>query len=302
MDLSDLTLPLTKLAEVVAAGIGETTRPSLTYKDKRFQISPADSTQPGTMDTPAESSLERAMARLAFQEQKRQGNIESIVNRAAEALSDDEEVSSAPLDGDWIARFFRIVEDISTKQMQALWGCILAGEIGKPGSFSLRTLEVLRNISRSDAEIFSRVAELRITTDQQSSFLIHQVEYLAESFGISASDILLLRELDLVVASDLLMMRFITNPQSPTLFRFGQRALMIESSQQAKLPDLNIIGLTSTGHQLAQLVQPKPSDGYIRKVASLLKHDKVAFKAGILEDRASGDVQITDVQPLTDLK
>jgi len=300
MDLSDLTLPLTKLAEVVAAGIGEAPPPSLVYEDESFQISPTGGASSGTADTPEGSLSKRAMARVAFQEQKRQENIESIVSQAIEALSDEEEASSTPLDSDWIARFFRIAEDISTKQMQILWGCILAGEMKQPGSFSLRTLEVLRDISRSDAEVFSRVAELRITTDQQSSFLIHQVEYLEGSFGISASDILLLRELDLVTASDLLTMRFTTNPKSPTLFRFGHRALMIEALEQVRLPDLNIIGLTSTGHQLAQLVAPKPTDGYIRKVASLLKHDKVVFKTGIIGDRASGGVQLTDVQPLTD--
>ena len=44
-----------------------------------------------------------------------------------------------------------------SRLMRVLWGKILAGEVRKPNSFSLRTLETLRNMSTDDAKLFSKL-------------------------------------------------------------------------------------------------------------------------------------------------
>ena len=48
---------------------------------------------------------------------------------------------------------------ISEKELQQLWGNILAEEIIRPGSISLRTLDVLKNVSMAEAEIFSELCD-----------------------------------------------------------------------------------------------------------------------------------------------
>lgn len=87
---------------------------------------------------------QRVLAELVRQEE----NIENILNIVAEILQDSKNVSNESVDEDWLTRFFEIAKNISAEDMQFIWGKILAGEIVNPGSFSLRTLEVLRNISR----------------------------------------------------------------------------------------------------------------------------------------------------------
>lgn len=63
---------------------------------------------------------------------------------------------------DWFVRFFEDAGNISDEQMQELWAKVLAGEIKQPGSFSLRTLEVLRNLSKEEAEILQEIASYAI--------------------------------------------------------------------------------------------------------------------------------------------
>ena len=46
---------------------------------------------------------------------------------------------------------------ISEKELQQLWGNILAQEIIKPGSISLRTLDALENVSAAEAESFRKL-------------------------------------------------------------------------------------------------------------------------------------------------
>ena len=54
-------------------------------------------------------------------------------------------------------RFLDDCEDIGNEQMQSLYAKILAGEIVKPGSFSLQTLAVVRILQQRGAELFTKL-------------------------------------------------------------------------------------------------------------------------------------------------
>ena len=82
-------------------------------------------------DASVSGELDLAQAvsqRIQFQEEKRQGNIETVVRRAAEELG-DKEVPNQETDHDWAARFFSDVQDVSSEKMQILWAKVLASEI-----------------------------------------------------------------------------------------------------------------------------------------------------------------------------
>ena len=100
-------------------------------------------------------------ARLSFQEEKRQGNIEAVVGMAAEEVG-AKEVRHHEIDHDWTARFFADVQDVSSEKMQQVWAKILAGEVETPGRTSMQTLSILRNMSQRDAELFERIANFVI--------------------------------------------------------------------------------------------------------------------------------------------
>jgi uncharacterized repeat protein (TIGR03899 family) len=118
----------------------------------------------------------RVLARITYQEEKRQTNVEQITQVAAEELSDATDKIEGDVDSDWITRFFRIAEDISSEQMQSLWGKVLAGEVKKPGSYSLRTLELLKNLSQSEAEQFVKILIMQLLVEIMSLYLIQTME------------------------------------------------------------------------------------------------------------------------------
>jgi hypothetical protein len=88
-----------------------------------------------------------------------------LENRAAatKAALEDMEVNAtttdAPseIDDDWLNFFARLSEDKSSEELQRLFGKILSGEIRKPGSFSLRTAQIMATISKQDAELLSNL-------------------------------------------------------------------------------------------------------------------------------------------------
>ena len=117
----------------------------------------ATNTTTGTL----EITREQITQRLEFQEHKRQQNIVSVVEQAAEDLGDEEVPDNEP-DHDWTARLFEYVQDVSEEDIRRIWARILAGEVRSPGRVSLRTLSILRNMSRLEAELFTEAMRCRI--------------------------------------------------------------------------------------------------------------------------------------------
>lgn len=66
-----------------------------------------------------------------------------------------EDCEADEINFDWIMRFFDAVGNISNEDLQLLWGKVLANEIEKPKSCSLRTLDMIRNMSSEEARTFS---------------------------------------------------------------------------------------------------------------------------------------------------
>lgn len=80
-------------------------------------------------------------------------NVLSVFKYGTDALeADGEKIDTTEgFDYDWFVRFFDAVANISNEHMQQLWGKILAGEIKHRGAFSLRTMEIMRNMTALEA-------------------------------------------------------------------------------------------------------------------------------------------------------
>ena len=69
-------------------------------------------------------------------------NLEEILGKALDFCLDDGK--DEELDPDWFFSFVKMAEEIFSPTMQELWGKIFAVETARPGSFSLKTLGILR--------------------------------------------------------------------------------------------------------------------------------------------------------------
>lgn len=101
-----------------------------------------------------ESVGARLKQRLQTREHRRQNNLESILSLALDYAP--AKVNNDELDIDWLNSFMQQAEDISSPAMQKLWARILASESAKPGSFSLKTLATLKQLTSREADILRR--------------------------------------------------------------------------------------------------------------------------------------------------
>ncbi len=97
----------------------------------------------------------RAMQRFFDEEAKKQLNIEGITQKALPLLK--QESSPQNVEDDWITNFFDKCRIISDEEMQRLWSSVLAGEANIPGTFSKRTVNLLADLDKSDAQLFTNL-------------------------------------------------------------------------------------------------------------------------------------------------
>ena len=226
--------------------------------------------------------------RVRFQEEKRQRNIGAIVSQAATQLAGDEVDDHEP-DHDWTARFFSEGQDVSSEDMQNLWARVLAGEVRRRGSTSLRTLTTLKNLDQRTAAIFRRFCSLRIAVQDGSGNVVdarvcslgrHAGQNAVEVYGLSFDSINALNESSLVIPDYNSSMDY--NPsvglyslQSvgdldpennwciPFDFQNKYWILMPTRDRQAAQEfRVQGVALTRAGIELSSVVDPGPDRGY----------------------------------------
>ena len=117
---------------------------------------------------------EAVTQRIEFQERKRQANIVTVVNQAALEL-EDSRVPAVEPNHDWTARFFGEVQDVSSADMQVLWGRVLAGEVRTPGTTSMRTLGILKDVDATTARLFSRLCSAALYLRGRDGEIINSI-------------------------------------------------------------------------------------------------------------------------------
>jgi hypothetical protein len=202
---------------------------------------------------------------VAYQNLLHQLNREAILESAAAELAAEQQVSSEPVNQDWVNRFSRYSEDISTEDVQTLWGKILAGEVKQPGSFSLRTLDVLSNLSRQEAESFTKICSYIIEGRGQthtSLFVYKGGAPFTNTFiweRIGYANILLLMECGLLQTDEkaTYSIEFAVDDTVNAPFRVGSRVVLITGRNIRSGPLLfPVYNLTQAGNQLSALIAP----------------------------------------------
>jgi len=93
--------------------------------------------------------------------------ISAIAARELKALppanADQPKPEIPPLSDDWLNVFENEAVNISTEQMQSAFGKILAGEIRRPGSFSIRAVRLLAQLDNPAESLFQTLCSLAIS-------------------------------------------------------------------------------------------------------------------------------------------
>lgn len=201
---------------------------------------------------------------------RRQANVANAITYAEEILKEDpQEPPQKKIDDDWLYRWRDYAGDVSAEEMQHLWGKLLTGELKSPGSYSLRCLDFLRNLSQSEARAIEKLSRFAI-----EGILWRGAGNLFESEGISFSTLLEMQNLGVIsgVESTGVQVTWKTNEPDNyirTLFSNG-KVLIAKHEDAHKELKLGVYILTTIGLQVIQLGRFEPHIEYLTKLGEAI--------------------------------
>lgn len=180
-------------------------------------------------------------------------------------------------DFDWYMRFYDIVGNISDEEMQAIWARILAGEIHRKGTYSLQLLDILKNFTQKQAELFNRVCS-HCFISGDNVYIPNDNEYL-QFANITYQDILDLDALGLIISSGTTSLSVKVQPDRPALFGNDMLRMVIEYNGQGNATqEFSFLQFpfTSAGRELITLIGKHGSEkDFLYFVKLLIKKNPI---------------------------
>ena len=206
------------------------------------------------------------------QEIRSEVNVSKALLMAEAELEDDPQTPpDRTVDEDWLFRWRDAACMVSSEELQTLWGQVLAGEIKSPGSFSLRTLEFLKNISHEEALKIDKLAPFVLSNDcifrgENKTFLVSE--------GITFGFLLDLQNLGITCGVDAAGLSLEIRSRNSDKFKneliSHNRVLVVTHEDASKKFKLKIYGLTSLGQQIFKLGSFKSHEIYLRNVGQVI--------------------------------
>ena len=235
--------------------------------------------------------IERATHSLLARGLRRQVAREAIARKTVVLLQEDEPPPGATadpkhhrVDEEWLNTFERYAEDASSERLQDLWARVLAGEIRKPGAFSLQTLRFVAELDANIAAGFERWT---------SSVMFGDVIPFPPREGPSFVELISLEEWGLVSGSTTLLNRTLS-ARRPGVISFPYRTHRVVVQVQAQQDfQFSAVTLTRVGREIYSLVHVQDDIEKARHFANELTKDNVLniFYAPIA---ANGGLDLAD--------
>ena len=257
-NLGDLTKPATTLIEKISDAVGGIFKP---YQIVRVANAEAEASR-----VQAESQIQvtdlhrRAMQRFLEEEAKKQSNIEAITQNALPLLED----KSAPQNvaDDWITNFFDKSRIVSDGDMQTLWARVLAGEANDPGAFAKRTVNLLADLDKIDAELFTKLCGFVWQIEGFVPLVFDAQNELYNRSGINFNSLTHLESLGLIKYEDIPEFRRLELPKITTAFYHGRSTNLTFPYEKENTLSIGKVLLTRAGQQLAPVCGSTPVEGF----------------------------------------
>ena len=235
--------------------------------------------EPATLEYPT-GQAQQIEEYHRIRQQKQLSNLQQIMSVALSVSASEQ--TQEQIDPDWFHSFVSMAENIYSATMQELWGKILAVEIQRPGSFSMRSLETLTKLTQRDAGLFSRACQIACRRNNDPSPLIitgyHQQPGLLNTFlsapaaqtqlgqhGLSYSDILALGNMKLLYATEI--ETGLIDKGTSIALKFSAQNVTLQAKTRNML--MTYYKFTAVGSELARLLPKQHSEPFTEHIKTL---------------------------------
>lgn len=219
---------------------------------------------------------ERADRRADEENLRHQQNMETIAGKATDHLNDD--ANPEAVDEDWFASFFDKARLVSDDQIQDVWARILAGEANRSGSFSKRVLSTVADMSREDAELFTKLCGFAIDFGGASDLLVFDPQAdIYRSRGITFDTLFDLDAMGLIRFNSVEGFAKSGFLGSEYVWYFGTPIRLEPTTENRKDLPIGTVLMTAIGRQIHTICGAEPVPEFLEYAKGRWARDGVAL-------------------------
>lgn len=262
INLGEWSKPATVLIEKISGAVGTL------YEPRRIKKVAEAEAEAARIKAEAEIEItdlhQRAAQRRIEEDARQQKNMEDITAKAIPHIN--ENANPDNMDDDWIANLFDKCRIVSDEEMQSLWARVLATEANAPGTLSKRTVNLLSDFDKSDAELFTKLCGF--------GWLIGNVVPLVFDFqadiynrqGINFNTLSHLEVIGLIQLAGLTGFSRMGISKRGTVSYYGKLLLLEMPMDANNQLSIGMVMLTKIGQELAPICGSTPVDGFYEYV------------------------------------
>jgi len=229
-------------------------------------------------------------------------NLISCTVHAADHLKDDEaiETKASP---EFLNRWRNEAKFISEDTAQAIWGRILSEEVSSPNSISIRTLDVIKSLTRAEAETFRDACKFvcfgQYLLDSRS-----KESFETEKRYALLADAGLVTPFGAMFTSAKWIETTITFENKPTkayYIRIGKLFIYVDADQAKEPPTFTYLTLTNAGKEMYRIISreieydaAEISAAYTAKTPAI----RNALKYTIFTNVEKNEIDFNSIQPV----
>lgn len=201
---------------------------------------------------------------------RREVNVTRALFHAEDSLSSEEQ--SPPeekVDDDWLYRWRDSASAVSSEELQNLWGRVLAGEVKAPGSYSLRTLDFLKNLSQQEAESIAKLAQFVVGNN------IYKDDATLRTHDVSFKFLKEMQDLGVISGVESLGVNVTWPSLDSSKFIFSltsnSMVLVVRGDDPSNTFSMPVYPLTAIGRQVFSLGKFDSNIEYLKEVAEHIK-------------------------------
>jgi len=198
---------------------------------------------------------------------------------------------------DWLYRWKDYAASVSSDELQALWGRVLAGEVRKPGQYSVRFMNFLHNISREEAQLIEKAMPFVV-----DGMIYREATLLLERAGLPFSQLLILQELGVLSGAEATGLARTYRGDGKTglnsLLSSNGYAIGLRHSDPGVNLELPAFIVTSLGQQLASLGRFPANLEYLKLIGNLIKGKGFEVSIGRPFLNSNGMFQLASAETL----
>jgi hypothetical protein len=187
--------------------------------------------------------------------------------------------STPEISDDWLNSFREHASTKTSEEMQILFGKILAGEICRPASFSIRTVQIMGQLDSRTANLFRKLCSLAISLRLENVVLDVRVASLGgkatqnclHEYGLQFASLNILQEYGLIISDYNSFMDYrpaiARGNQVAVPFIFGNEKCAFIPKTPGDWPldkafKIHGVGLSVSGRELMDIVQTEEDEKY----------------------------------------